>query len=135
MLFGRLADVNGINGTAVGPLGGRDRGGKWTASELDSRNGRNGTYDVANSFEQCRAHQHVAFGQEHGRLTVDEEVTLSSGAQHEVTATESAFPEKLEQSIHRGVPPRPGRSCNRELTGSAAWARASWYGPAPYGLT
>ena len=33
-----------------------------------------------------------------------------------MAATETAITEKLEQSIHVGVPPRPRRSCNRELT-------------------
>lgn len=32
-----------------------------------------------------------------------------------MAATETAVTEKLEQSIHVDVPPRPGRSCNREL--------------------
>ncbi len=89
---------------------------RLTASELDACYSRNGTQDVANSFEQRLSYQHVAFGQEHGWLTVDEEVALFSRAQYEVAATETAFTEKLEQSIHRGVPPRPGRSCNRGLS-------------------
>jgi hypothetical protein len=58
----------------------------------------------------------VALGQENRRLAVDEEVALFSRAQYEVAATKTTVPEKLEQSIHGGVPPRPRRWRNRELT-------------------
>jgi hypothetical protein len=32
-----------------------------------------------------------------------------------MAAAKTAFAQKVEQSIHATVPPRPGRSCNREL--------------------
>jgi hypothetical protein len=58
----------------------------------------------------------MAFRGQHSRLAVDEEVALLSRAQHKPALAKTAFPEKLEQSIHGGVPPRPGRTRNRELT-------------------
>jgi len=69
----------------------------------------------------------VSFGEQHRRLAVDEEITLSSRAQHEAAATESSLSEQLEQSIHARVPPRLGRLRNLEPTGRlGAPMKASW---------
>lgn len=125
VFFARLADVDGVDGAALRPRRARDGRGKWTAAELDAGHGGNRAHNVLYLLQQRLADQRVALGQEHGRLTVDEEVALFSRAQDEVTTPKTAFPEKLEQSIHGGVPPRPGDSCNRELT-SAASTRAGF---------
>jgi hypothetical protein len=41
-------------------------------------------------------------------------------------ATKASFMQKLEQSIHDVVPPRPGLPRNHEPMGTGAPARASW---------
>jgi len=115
VLFGRFSDVDRVDRTTLCPRRACHRRSERAASELDACDSGNGSRYVANSSKQRLTHQSVALGQENRRLTVDEKVALLPRAQDEVAATETTFPEKLEQSIHGGVPPRPGRSCNRQL--------------------
>lgn len=116
VVFGGLSDVHRIDGRPVFPGTQRNGGREGAATELDSGNGGNGPYEVANSIHQRLADQRVTFGKQNGRLAVDEEVALPAGAQYEVAATKSALLEQLEQSVHEGVPPRPSDSRNHEAT-------------------
>ena len=110
-----LPNVDSVDRIAICPGRAGNGGRQGTAPELHTGDRTNPAEQVSDSFEQCPTHQHVSFGEKHCGLAVDEEVALFAGAEDKLAAAKTTFAKKVEQSIHGPVPPRPGRSCNREL--------------------